>query len=459
MQIGSTKDGNLSFGRLTPPLILEHILRASVGLVNAAFLSHISRSAVSAVNISNQYIGFFQMLATAVAMASVVCFNQAVGMQNRKNMDKFAAVAFFSNAAMGLLSGLLFLFFSESFLSIMTFETDEIRIMAVTYMRVVGSSMILQCMQIALGSISRSSGLPRAPLIVSLLTNGINILGCYMVVNRVILTNWVPIAGVAACNVFAQLCGLILSAFLLRFTSVRITWKAIVPFPYKEVRLALSIGIPSALNNVAYSLSQIITSSIISQTSQLMLDAKTYISSIVNYIAMVGMAYSESAIIMIGTRIGAGDIDGANKIRARGTRIALLSNAVFSILLLLTYRYIFIWVYGTNADISKIMDIASIILVIDLVAEIGRALNNSLSGALQAAGDVAYQLIVNQTSGWLIAIGGAYLLGIVFGWELYGIWIAFALDECTRGLLLLYRWRSQKWVGKARQRTETIAQT
>lgn len=448
---------NISFAQLTPPMILESVLRITVGVVNAAFLSQISRSAVSAVNVSNQYINMCQTIASAVATGTIVCLNQAIGMNNQKNINKYAAVAFYANLVMGLLFGTLFLGFSETFLSIMTFETEEIRMMAVSYMRIVGTSMAIQSMQMVSCNINRSVGMTRVPLAVSCLINGVNIVGCYLVVNGFILTNWSPIIGVALCNVFAQLCGLILAQIMLRFTSVRISIKSIIPFPWKDFALALSIGVPAGLNNIAYSVSQIVTSSIISQTSQLMFDAKNYISSLVGYIAVIGQAFSHSAVIMIGNRIGAGDIDGANKISAKCTRIALLSNAVCSLILILTFRWIFPLVYGSSADMVQIIDIASIILLIDFVVELGRALNNSLSGALQATGDVMFQLVVNQSSGWLIAVGGAYLFGIVFGWELYGIWIAFALDECARGLTLLYRWRSQKWVAKAKMRTKTIA--
>lgn len=457
MQKVQIKKENMSFSSLTPPMILENVLRSTVGVVNAAFLSRISRSAVTAVNVSNQYISLCQIIATAVATGTIVCLNQAIGMDNQKNVNKYASVAFFANMVMGLFFGVLFFCFSRPFLSIMTFETDEIRNMAVTYMQIVGTSMVIQCMQIVLSNINRSVGLTKAPLIASCIINGINILGCYLVINGYIFGEMNPIVGVAICNVFAQCCGLAFDMLILHTTVVSIGLKAITPFPWKDFKLALSIGVPAGLNNIAYSVSQIVTSSIISQTSQLMFDAKNYISSVVSYIAMIGMAFANSAVIMIGNSVGAGDFESAHKICNKVTRIALISNASCSILLIASYRWIFNWLYGANAGFEEIIQIASIVILIDFVVELGRALNNCLSGALRAVGDVTFQLIVNQSSGWLVAVGGAYFFGIVMGWELYGIWLAFALDECTRGLILLYRWHSRKWEAKARLRTQTIA--
>ena len=66
-------------------------------------------------------------------------------------------------------------------------------------------------------------------------------------------------------------------------------------------------------------------------------------------------------------------------------------------------------------------------------------------------------MVVNQLSSWLISVGGSYVLGILCGWGLYGVWTAFALDELTRGLLLLRRWRSHRWVEGAETRRRIIA--
>ena len=94
------------------------------------------------------------------------------------------------------------------------------------------------------------------------------------------------------------------------------------------------------------------------------------------------------------------------------------------------------------------MQIASTVVVIDLFVEIGRALNNTLSGALQATGDVMYQLV---------SVALSYLFGIVLGYGLNGIWVAFALDEAVRGLILLHRWNSKKWMEKAEKRRLQVA--
>ncbi len=81
----------------------------------------------------------------------------------------------------------------------------------------------------------------------------------------------------------------------------------------------------------------------------------------------------------------------------------------------------------------------------EIFLEIGRAINMNMVMALNAAGDVRAPITVGILFMWGIATLGAWLLGIHLGWGLVGIWIAMAADECTRGLVFIWRWHSGVW--------------
>jgi Na+-driven multidrug efflux pump len=49
---------------------------------------------------------------------------------------------------------------------------------------------------------------------------------------------------------------------------------------------------------------------------------------------------------------------------------------------------------------------------------------------------------------WLIGVPVAYVLGIHFDWGLYGVWVAFIVDEWLRGIIMYFRWRSRVWEKK-----------
>lgn len=444
----------VGLAQLALPILLESILRSTVNLADVAFLSRVSPNVVNAVSVSSQYIMLCQIVATAVATGTIVCINQAIGMKNINKVNKLASIAVAANAALGLLFGALFLLFSRSLLVIMKLSPDTIDA-ASRYMQVAGGLMVFQCVEIVLSNICRSMGHTRAPLAINITVNLLNVVGNYLAVFHPELLHVDPVIGVALASTVSRVGGMILALIIACRAGVHISPHELKPFPLTDFKLALSIGIPGGLNNLAYCLSQLVTTSIISLTGDTVVSAKVFVSQIVHYIALVGMAFAQSSSIMVGYRVGAGKYEEADTIRRLVTRIALLSNALFS-LIVIFFRVPLIGIFTSN---EAILTLASHIIMIDFVVEMGRALNNTIAGALQAAGDVKYQLAVNQGSGWLVSVGGSYLLGIVLGWGLYGVWLAFALDELTRGLILLFRWRSKKWIAGAEKRRRIIAET
>ena len=443
---------NVGLIQLAYPMLLETILRSTVSLVDVAFLSRVSDSVVSAVSVAGQYIMLCQFFSSAVATGTLVCINQALGMKNRKKVNSLATIAVTANLVLGLLFGLMFFFGASGLLKIMQLD-EEAMAASIKYMHICGGLMVFQCVEIVFSNLCRSLGRTKAPLVINLAANIINVAGNYMAVYHPELLGVSQVAGVALASVFSRVVSLCIAFTIAYRADVRLSAKYLHPFPMADFKLALSIGIPGGISNLAYSLCQLVTTSIISMTGTVMVATKVYVSNLVHYVALVGMSFSSASTLMVGYRVGAGNYQEANQIRGLVTRVAVLSNMFFSIILI-CFRVPLMHLFTEN---EMIITIAANIFLIDFFVEIGRALNNSVAGALQATGDVKYQLVVNQASSWIISVGGSYLFGIVCGWGLYGVWMSFAMDELTRGLLLLRRWRSQKWVAGAESRRKIIA--
>lgn len=448
----SSDPSTMSLSQLAFPILLENLLRTSVGLVNVAFLSRISDGLVSAVSIANQYISICQIIVTAVATGTMVSINQAIGMRHYERINSLSTVAVAANTVLGLLFGSFFLFFSDIFLSIMEIDQSAFA-SSLVYLQIVGGGMVFQCVQIVLANLIRSLGKPRLPLIINLVINAVNLLGCALVVFAPELIPVSPACGIALANLTSQIVGLLITITVLGRMHVSISLRYLHPFPWADLKLALTIGIPNGANNIAYGTSQLVTTAIISHTGASMIAAKVYASNLIQYVAQICYAFAQAGIIMIGYRVGAGEFDEAVKLERRVTRIAVISNIVCS-LLLMCVRIPLLRMFTQD---EQILTIAASIIILDILVEIGRAINNTTAGALQAVGDVVYQLVVNQLSCWIVSVGLSYVFGIVLGWGLHGIWLAFALDETTRSLILLIRWRRKKWLPKAMAHREKVA--
>lgn len=87
-------------------------------------------------------------------------------------------------------------------------------------------------------------------------------------------------------------------------------------------------------------------------------------------------------------------------------------------------------------------------MFICIFLEIGRTANLVIINSMRAAGDVKFPTYLGMASMWGVSVLLGYLFGIVFDFGLVGIWIAMALDEIVRGVVVYIRWKRGTWRGK-----------
>ena len=171
---------------------------------------------------------------------------------------------------------------------------------------------------------------------------------------------------------------------------------------------------------------------------------KSYCGQITNfcYIASLAMAVSNS--IIVGWKIGEGKYDECFKITKKHCIIAILCGSVSALIVTILGRPL-MSVFTKDVNILRIVPI---IFAIDIVLEIGRATNLLIGQALKTAGDAVFTVVISIIFTLICAVGGTYLFGNLLGLLIIGTWIGLALDEFARGVLMMMRWNSKKWIDK-----------
>lgn len=104
---------------------------------------------------------------------------------------------------------------------------------------------------------------------------------------------------------------------------------------------------------------------------------------------------------------------------------------------------------GLFTEDPAIIATGASIFLLSIVLEPGRTFNMVIINSLRATGDARFPVLMGVCSMWGVSVPLAYLLGVHLEIGLLGIWIAFAVDEWLRGLIMLLRWKSRVWEKKA----------
>lgn len=426
------------------PMFMELFLNILLNNIDTVMLSHYSEDAVGAVGNSNTIMFMIIILFNIIATATSVVVAQYLGAKQYEKMNMIYTLSFVVNLIFGIVLSIALVALRPVIMALLNVPMS-MRPHAETYIAIVGGGMFLQACYNVMLQILRCNGHTKVGMYISVIINVINIIGNYFFLYGPLKFLNLGVAGVAISTVTARVVALIVAISFFYIAKIgKISPKLLIPFPGLLLIKMIKVGLPSAGENLSYNLYQMVLLSFINSMGADAVNAKVYCNSLMSF----AMCFSNSAAmatqIIVGHLVGAGKEEEAYKCVFRTLRISMPLTIALSTANWLLSPYS-LRIFTSNATI---IDLAYMILFVDIFIEIGRCLNMTFVSSLKAAGDYVYPLIVGLITMWGIGATVGYTMGVAVGIGVAGIFIGTASDECIRGLIVLGRWRSRKWTGK-----------
>lgn len=433
-----------NLARLAVPIFIETLLIMMLGAVDTVMLSQYSDNSVAAVGVVNQLIMFAFLIFEVINIGTSVLCSQYLGAKMHKNMVQVVGVSLLLNLVFGLFVSAI-LHYGATFLLTMMGLRPGLMEYGVNYMEIVGAFAFFQAISLTISASLRSANKAVYPMMVTVVVNILNIIGNYSLIFGKFGMPALGVEGAAISTAFARgVSMVILFVILFRKHIPKFPLSYFRPFPLVELKNLLKIGVPSAGENMSYSFSQVVLTYFINMLGNEALTTRTYVVNIVMFVYLFAIAMAQGGAICIGHLVGEKRIRAAYLLGKYVMRISILVSLILSCIWALMGHTLFSWL----TDNPEIIRLGTIILFIDVVLEVGRAINIYATNALRATGDVNYPFYVGLVVQWSVAVGCGYLFGIHWGWGLVGMWCAFVLDENLRGIIFVQRWNSLKWAKK-----------
>lgn len=430
--------------KLVVPIFIETLLIMMLGAVDTIMLSQYSDEAVAAVGVVNQLVMFAFLIFEIINMGTSVLCSQYLGAKLPHKVVQVVGVSLLLNILIGLgVSAVLY--FGAPWLLHMMGLRAELMTYGVKYMEIVGAFAFFQAISLTISASLKSADKAIYPMMVVVVVNVLNIIGNYTLIFGKFGMPALGVEGAAISTAFARgVSMVILFVILFRKHISRFPLKYFRPFPWIELKNLLKIGIPSAGENMSYSLSQVVLTYFINLLGNEALAARMYVVNVVMFVYLFTIAMAQGGAISIGHLVGKKRIRGAYLLGKYVMRLSVLVSVTLSCVWALMGKTMFSWL----TDNPEIIRMGVMVLYVDIILEIGKAINIYATNALRATGDVNYPFYVGVVMQWGVAVGCGYLFGIHWGWGLVGMWFAFLLDENIRGIIFVRRWNSMKWARK-----------
>ncbi|WP_434997001.1 MATE family efflux transporter [Vibrio scophthalmi] len=436
----NTIDKRMSIIALTWPLFIEIMLRTALNTSDVFMLSGYSDKAVSAVGVIAQISFFLIIISSMVSSGTGILIAQYNGSNRQQDSAYVGVASVIMSAFVGIFLSLFAVCAAYSLLPYYGLEA-QVEHYAQEYLLISGAMTFNVTMGIVLTTILRSHGYSRSPMVVNLIAGVINIVGNYIALYQPFGLPVYGVQGVAISTVFAQILSTVMLCYKVRNSDIELPfaqWRAIPRDIYRRI---VRIGSMNAGEVLAYNLAQITIIYFVVQMGTASLAAFTYAQNIARISFAFALALGQASQIQAGYFIGRGLIDS---ILIRVQKYFLVGFIVTNIVTITTYfcsDIIIAWF----TDQAEIAALTATLIAGSILLESGRVFNLIFISALKAAGDIKFPVQMGIFSMWGLGVLLSYLLGVHWGYGVIGAWMAIALDEWFRGLIMAQRWRSKVW--------------
>ncbi|WP_304224367.1 MATE family efflux transporter [Gracilinema caldarium] len=442
----SVNPGTVSLLTLALPIFLESLFRMLVSSIDTFMLSSYAQEAVAGVGMVAQYMFFIQLLFTIVCTGSSIVLAQYLGADRKKDAGLIAQASTILILMLALLMTLLVLTGSWWLLSLYPLE-PKVRLYAWQYFVIFGGfGSVFIAFNMLQSTVLRTYGYTRDTMYISIIANLINVLG-----NSLALYGWfglpvTGVAGVAVSSVVSQIAAVLMTRWRIKsHHSILFKAEGWRNVPASIYRKILEIGVPSAGEALSYNVGQIVIMAMVTTLGTYAMSAQVYAQTLVRFVFVAAMSIGNAAQIKTGYFVGARQPESAYK------RVFMyqLAGTMISFTLVLLLNLFKQPLIGIFTHVKEIAQVTYNMLFVSFYVETGRSINLITIPALKGAGDVKFPVMVGIVSMWGLGVFGAWLLGLHFSLGMVGIWLAVGTDETIRGIIMLFRWKSKRWMAKA----------
>ncbi|MCH5202081.1 MAG: MATE family efflux transporter [Oscillospiraceae bacterium] len=429
---------------LAIPIFFQMLLGIALGYVDTIMLSNYSDTSVGAIGNANSIIGFLALAFTVISSATGIMVSQYLGAGKREELNKVYSVAMSFNLVLSVAISLCVFFFSTPLLNVMQVP-QEMMSDADRYMKIVGGTIFTQAIINNFSQIYNSNGKTQFGMFVAIGMNIVNIFSNYLLLYGPLQSLGLGASGVAVSTSISRILAVIIGfLYFKRVIKGNLNLKYLVPFPKEILNSLLRLGIPTAGENVSYNLSQLVIGAIVNTMGLVAINARIYAVMLSMFTYMIAFAAAMATQIQVGHSVGAGDYNFAYKRVLKTLRFGLIVSISIGIVNFLLSPYTF-RIFTNDKNVAAL---GTVIMLISVILELGRTPNIIIINSMKAAGDVKFPTILAIFSMWLLSALMSYILGVVLGMGLAGVWIAMAADEIFRGIVVFIRWIRGTWKGK-----------
>ena len=424
------------------PVILEQLLNSFMGTADTMMVSNVGSAAISAVSLVDSINVLLIQAFSALAAGGTIICAQYMGQRNYERANKSARQVLFIILSISAAVTILCLLFKDPLLHFIFGKVDaDVMEASSVYFLFSAASYPFIALYDSGASIFRAQENTKGPLIISVISNVMNIVG-----NAILIWGFnMGVAGAAIATLISRI-----------FCAVVVLWQLrkdrqpIVVRDYLKIRpdrkligRILGLGIPSGIENSMFQLGKLAIQSTVSTLGTTAIAAQAMSNNLEMLNGTAAMGVGIGLMTIVGECIGAGREDEAVYYVKKLSCVAEMIIIGCCLLVFALTKPITI-LGGMEPESARmcfqmmawITVVKPLVWVVSFIPAYG----------MRAAGDVRFSMITSCVSMWVFRFCLCVFLIRVIGMGPLAVWFGMFTDWTIRGIVFIWRFHSRKWL-------------
>lgn len=429
------------------PAVIENLLVMSVGIADTAMVGRLGPASLAAVDLANRLVMFALAVFSAILIGTTAVVARSIGAGDTKTANQALRQALIMVTALSLPFIILGTIYARNCLSFMMVlqESPDLAVIdaGAQYMQITIPFMLCALLMMTINSCLRGAGDTRTPMVVTGISNVVNIIGNYFLIFGKGPFPAMGVAGAAWSTNLARLVGAVLVVKAVYGGRGRLSLSIHERFRIDLgiMRRILRVGFPAAIEQGLMRSAQLVYSMIVAGMDTVSIAAHAVALTAESISFMPGAGFSLAATTLVGQSLGAGNPERAERSGYESGKMATLIMSSMGVLFFIFPRF-FVGLFSKDPDV---IELASQCLRLVAISQPALAWVMTIAGGLRGVGDTRWVMIITVLGFWGVRVTLAYALALSAGWGLIGAWVGMVVDLIIRSILLVLRFRQGGW--------------
>lgn len=433
------------------PTVLEQFMQTAVQYIDTAMVGSLGKQATAAVGSTGTVSWLVGSTVSAIAVGFLAYISQAMGAGRNDDAKKASGQAVMAVIAVGLLFTALTMSLSGVIPVWMQVDVN-IREPASRYFMILYSPMLFRTASIIFGTVLRSVGDTKSPMIAGIFVNVINVVLNFFLIypTRTIFllgadftvygAGW-GIEGAAAASAAAYTVGgIIITVTLWRHKEISPKGQKLRP-DITILKPCLKVAIPNMLQRFATSLGYVAFASMINSLGETATAAHTIANTVESAFYIPGYGMQTAAATLSGNACGAKD-------KERLSGLARVTIPLVVILMVLSGGLLFLFapqLMSLFSDDAEVIALGTTVLRMVAVSEPFYGVPIVVEGIMQGAGKTVTPFIFNVLGMWCVRIVGTFFCTQILGYGLVSAWACMIGHNILLFALFIVHYATGRW--------------